>query len=116
MLKTTNIHYEMDERHQGLSQGSIGLIHLLYQRIGLNKEIDKRLKLLKKHAPYHESDHIADIAYNSLVSGHCLQDIEQLRNNDAWLDGLGASVIPDPTTSGDFLRRKGLNLTIQASP
>lgn len=105
MLKTTNIHYEMDGRHQGLAPGGIGLIHLLYQRIGLNKEIDNRIELLKKHAPYHESDHVANIAYNILAGGHCLQDIEQLRNNEAWLNGLGASVIPDPTTSGDFLRR-----------
>ncbi len=34
-----------------------------------------------------------------------LQDIELLRNDDGWLDAIGAETIPDPTTAGDFLRR-----------
>jgi hypothetical protein len=37
--------------------------------------------------------------------GSCLQDIELLRNDEAWLDAQGARIIPDPTTAGDFLRR-----------
>ena len=28
-----------------------------------------------------------------------------MRNDSAWLDALGAQVVPDPTTAGDFLRR-----------
>jgi hypothetical protein len=28
-----------------------------------------------------------------------------LRNDEAWLNALGAQIIPDPTTAGDFLRR-----------
>ena len=34
-----------------------------------------------------------------------LEDIELRRNDEAFLDGLGAQRIPDPTTSGDFTRR-----------
>jgi hypothetical protein len=34
-----------------------------------------------------------------------LQDLERLRNDEAYLDALGASRIPDPTTAGDFCRR-----------
>ena len=33
------------------------------------------------------------------------EDIELRRNDEAFLDGLGAQRIPDPTTSGDFTRR-----------
>ena len=36
-----------------------------------------------------------------------LEDIELRRNDEAFLDGLGAQRIPDPTTSGDFTRRFG---------
>ena len=64
-----------------------------------------RLELLKRYLPYHESDHILNIAYNYLAGGSCLQDIELLRNDEAWLNALGAQIIPDPTTAGDFLRR-----------
>jgi len=34
-----------------------------------------------------------------------LEDIELRRNDEAFLDSLGAQRIPDPTTSGDFTRR-----------
>ncbi|MDZ7663779.1 MAG: IS1380 family transposase [Desulfotignum sp.] len=105
MFKASNIHYEFDGRHQGISYGGIGLIHLLARKTGLLKEIDNNLELLKRHLPYHESDHVANMAYNILAGGTCLEDIELLRKNPAWLDALGAQIIPDPTTAGDFLRR-----------
>ena len=105
MFKASNIHYEIDGRVQGISNGGIGAVHLLAKKIGLLKEIDASLSLLKRHLPYHESDHVANMAYNLLAGGTCIQDIELLRNDSAWLDALGADVIPDPTTAGDFLRR-----------
>lgn len=105
MFKASNIQYEIDGRLQGISHGGIGLIHMLAKKTGLLKEIDKELELLKRHLPYHESDHVANMAYNILAGGTCLQDIELLRNDDAWLTALDAKMIPDPTTAGDFLRR-----------
>ena len=63
--------------------------------------------MLKKHLPYHESDHVLNLAYNALLEGVRLEDIELRRNDEAFLDGLGAQRIPDPTTSGDFTRRFG---------
>ena len=35
MLEASNIHYEVDGRNQGISQGGIGAIHLLAQKTGL---------------------------------------------------------------------------------
>ena len=46
-----------------------------------------------------------NLAYNALLGGQRLEDIELRRNDEAFLDGLGAQRIPDPTTSGDFTRR-----------
>ncbi|AOY57784.1 conserved uncharacterized protein [Desulfococcus multivorans] len=40
-----------------------------------------------------------------LDEASCLEDIELLRNDEAWLNALGAELISDPTTAGDFLRR-----------
>jgi hypothetical protein len=48
---------------------------------------------------------VLNIAFNYLTGGHRLQDIELLRNNEGYLNALGAETIPDPTTAGDFLRR-----------
>ena len=105
MFKARNIHYELSDRSRGLSAGGIGAMHLLAGRLGLIETIDDNLHLLKLHLPYHESDHVLNIAYNILSGGACLEHIELLRNDEVYLDGLGAQRIPDPTTEGDFCRR-----------
>ncbi|MEE9269111.1 MAG: IS1380 family transposase [Candidatus Krumholzibacteria bacterium] len=105
MLKAGNIHYDLSGRARGLGSGGIGMIHLLARRTGLIEAIDERLKVLKVHLPYHESDHVLNIAYNVLCDGTCLEDLELRRNDEVYLDALGAQRIPDPTTAGDFCRR-----------
>ena len=102
MFQASNIHYEMDGRYQGIAHGGLGAIHLLAQKIGLIDEINEKVNVLKRYLPYHESDHILNIAYNQIVGGTRLEDIDLLRNDEAWLDALQAEIIPDPTTAGDF--------------
>jgi hypothetical protein len=48
---------------------------------------------------------VLNLAYNALCDGTCLEDIELRRNDEVFLDALGARRIPDPTTAGDFCRR-----------
>jgi len=105
MFSAGNIHYEIADRTHGLAYGGIGGMQLLARQTGLVKAIDDKLKLLKRHLPYYESDHVLNIAYNILCNGDCLEDIERLRNDEVYLDALGARRIPDPTTAGDFCRR-----------
>jgi Transposase DDE domain group 1 len=105
MFTAANLHYEISDRDRGIAHGGIGVIHALARRLGLIKAIDRHLVLFKIHLPYHESDHVLNIAYNALCEGTCLQDIEVRRNDEAFLDALGARRIPDPTTAGDFCRR-----------
>ncbi len=105
MFTASNIHYELADRVRGLASGGIGAMHLEARRTGLIEAIDRRLHLLKIHKPYHESDHVLNIAYNILCSGTCLEDIELRRNDEVYLDALGTQRIPDPTTAGDFCRR-----------
>lgn len=105
MLKGSNMHYEMAERVAAVNCGGIGAMHLMVQRLGLVEDIDSHLHLLKVHLPYHESDHVLNIAYNILAGGVRLEDIEQRRQDESFLNGLDAQRIPDPTTAGDFTRR-----------
>ena len=63
------------------------------------------LHLLKRHLPYHESDHVLNIAFNILAGGKRIEHLELRRNDEVYLDALGAERIPDPTTAGDFCRR-----------
>lgn len=104
-LTAANIHYEIADRSQAIAAGGIGLIHQLANRLELAPAIDRGLQLLKVHLPYHESDHVLNIAYNVLAGGTCLEHLELLRQNEAYLDALGARRIPDPTTAADFCRR-----------
>ena len=105
MMTASNIHYEIAEKVRGIAPGGIGAIHLLSQQIGLVRAIDENLHLLKRHLPYHESDHVLNIAYNLLAGGSRLEHLEVRRNDEVYLDALGAERIPDPTTAGDFCRR-----------
>ncbi len=105
MFSASNIHYELADRTRAISHGGIGLVQGLVNEIGLAEAINRHLKLLKIHLPYHESDHVLNIAYNAMCEGCCLEDIELRRNDEAFLDALGTQRIPDPTTAGDFCRR-----------
>ncbi len=105
MLTAANIHYEIADRSRATVHGGIGAIHLLVKQLGLDQAINDGLGLLKVHLPYHESDHVLNIAYNLLAGGTCLEHLELLRCDEAYLHALGARRIPDPTTAGDFCRR-----------
>jgi Transposase DDE domain group 1 len=105
LFRDHNVHYEMAAKTRGLHAGGLGACQLLVQRLRLAEAIDRRLHLLKRHLPYFESDHVLNLAYNFLAGGKNLQDLELLRNNETYLNVLGAQRIPDPTTAGDFLRR-----------
>jgi len=105
MFRARNIQFEIAERTRATCYGGIGLMHSLARESGLIEAIDRNVELLKKHFPYHESDHVLNIAYNALTDGRCLEDLELKRNDEAYLDALGTTRIPDPTTAGDFCRR-----------
>ena len=105
MLGSGRVHYEIGAHTDAMSYGGIAAIHRLVTKLGLPKTIDATLKLLKVHLPYHESDHVLNIAYNVLCGGTRLEDIERLRHDTAYMNALGADLIPDPTTAGDFTRR-----------
>ena len=97
--------YQLSERSRAIAHGGIGLVQELVGRLGLARAIDESVRLLKVHRPYHESDHVLNIAFNLLCDGQTLDDIELRRNDAAYLDALGVDAIPDPTTAGDFCRR-----------
>jgi hypothetical protein len=102
-----NIHYDYSAKVKAGRFGGLGACLVLVQRLQLADALDAKLHLLKRHVPYHESDHILNLTYNILAGGRTLNDLELLRNDEIYLDALGAQRIPDPTTAGDFLRRFG---------
>src|SRR5512146_2405735 len=84
--------------------GGIAAVHRMVTKLGLPEQIDEGLQLLKVHLPYHESDHVLNLAYNVLCSGTRLEDNERLRHDTAYMNALCADLIPDPTTACYFCR------------
>lgn len=105
MFTSGTIAYEVGGNVEATSYGGVAAMHRLVTKLGLVDAINDRLRLLKIHLPYHESDHVLNLAYNVLTGGTRLEDIDRLRHDVSYMNALGADLIPDPTTAGDFLRR-----------
>jgi len=105
MFTSGKIFYEVGGNIEATSYGGIAAMHRLVSKLGLVEAINNKLHLSKIHLPYHESDHVLNMVYNVLCGGTRLEDIERLRHDVAYLNALGADLIPDPTTAGDFCRR-----------
>lgn len=105
MLVTPAAQYELAERTQAISSGGIGVVQQLVRQLGIADSINRLCPIFKLRLPYSEADHVLNIAFNLLAGGECLEHLELRRNDEAYLDALGAQRIPDPTTAGDFCRR-----------
>jgi hypothetical protein len=105
VLPRTQVNYEVADRIRAIPHGGLAAVHQLVLATGLIERIDDAVEVLKVHRPYHESDHVLNVAYNVMCGGRTLEDIELRRNDEVFLDALGVESIPDPTTAGDFCRR-----------
>ena len=105
VLRGGNIVYDVSSRMEGVSSGGLGLIVQLVKRLKVAERIDERVRVLKRHLPYRESDHVLNLIYNVMSGGVCLQDVKSRREDVSYLESVGARKIPAPSTEGDFLRR-----------
>jgi hypothetical protein len=104
-VASTVARVEVGARTVATSWGGIVAAHKVALSSGLVELIDSEFQLFKQPGRYKESDHVLNLAFNALCGGRCLEDIELRRQDEAYLDALGATSIPDPTTAGDFCRR-----------
>jgi hypothetical protein len=105
MIKPPRANYELAEKQVAVATGGLGMILELVRKTSLRREINRAVSVFRVYAPYDETDHVLNIALNLLCGGTCLEHLEERRNDEAYLDALGAPRIPDPTTAGDFCRR-----------
>ncbi len=69
-MTAANIHYEIADRTRATATGGIRAMHLLVRKLELDQLIDRHLGLLKIHLPYHDSDHVLNIAYNLVAEAN----------------------------------------------
>ena len=90
MIGTPTIKYELAEKQQAISADGIGTIMQLIQQLGLRKEINEAIPLLKFYLPYDEADHVFNISLNLLIGGSCLDHVELRRTDEAFLNAVGS--------------------------
>lgn len=105
MIAPPAMQYELSDRVQATTAGGLGVIQELVRQLDLAQIINRGCPIFKFRLPYSEADHVLNIAYNLLAGGTCLEHLELRRQDEAYLNALGAERIPDPTTAGDFCRR-----------
>ena len=105
VLRTPKLHIEVSDRMHATCFGGAALVIALWRKLDGARVVDDRVNVLRRHRPYHESDHVLAQALNLVVGGTCLEDLTRLQHDPAFLRMLGGDRLPDPTTAGDFLRR-----------
>jgi hypothetical protein len=105
VLGRVNSHLELADKTVATGLGGAALAVRLARKLKLAEEIDARVSVFRRHLPYHESDHVLNLALSAFCGGTCLDDLELRRQDEAYLNLLGAERVPDPTTAGDFCRR-----------
>jgi hypothetical protein len=69
MFTASNIQYELSER-RGHRLRRHWRHTRLVRKLGFADAIDRRLRLLKLHLPYQESDHVLNFLYNAPLSAN----------------------------------------------
>ena len=105
MLGCPKTTLELNDRTNAVNCGGLATVQQMVRQVGLAESINRHCPIFKMHMPYTEADHVLNIAFNLFAGGTCLEHLELRRNDEAYLDLLGAERIPDPTTAGDFCRR-----------
>jgi hypothetical protein len=105
------LHIEISDRMHATCLGGASLVLALWRRLDAARVIDDSVRVLRRHRPYQESDHLLAQVLSLVVGGTCLEDLTRLQHDRAVLRMLGGDRLPDPTTAGDFLRRfdQGVN-------
>jgi hypothetical protein len=105
VIRNRQVRVQIQERGEVTPYGGLALAHDLAMRLGVDRDINESMEVLRRHLPYFDSDHLLTHVYNQYVGGSCIEDIAHLQHSDAVKHLTGACRIPDPSTAGDFLRR-----------
>jgi len=105
VFRNRQVRLHVQQRGEIAPYGGLSLAHDLAMRLGIDRDINDSMEVLRLHLPYFDSDHLLTHVYNQYVGGLCIEDIAHLQHSDAIKHLIGACRIPDPSTAGDFLRR-----------
>lgn len=103
-LRLPKVHAEFEDS-DSTALGGLALASRLLSKLGAHQVFAEHLRLLRVPKRYRDSDHLVAQVLSLFAGGSCLEDLARLQCSGPIRKLLGALSIPDPTTSGDFLRR-----------
>ena len=104
-LSKLQVHREGSGEQSAL--GGLSLFCQLARLLQFARCVDQRVKVLKIHQGYRESDHLLPLLNSLLAGASCIEDLGRLQEDPFYKELCGVDKVSDPTTMGDFLRRFG---------
>jgi len=87
------------------SHAGMILIKEFAEQIGVEKIIEEELAVKSRERGYSEGESVMGLAYNMIIGGECLSDLNVLRGDKGTEELLGVESIIAPTTAGEYLRK-----------
>lgn len=87
------------------AHAGIVLLRDFIERLGLPQLIDQQIQVKARERGYPESQNILALAWNLILGGDALRDLDVLRGDAGLPPLLGVEAIMAPTTAGEFLRQ-----------
>lgn len=78
--------------------------HLIKQ-LGVAAVLDQELKIKERQRGFEESEYLLAIAWNLILGGECVDDLDVLRGDPGTLELIETKRLPTPRAIGKFLRR-----------
>ena len=75
VIRNRQVRVQIQERGEITPYGGVALAHDLAMRLGIDRDIQASMQLLRLYAPYFDSDHVLTHVYNQYVGGSCIEDI-----------------------------------------
>jgi Transposase DDE domain group 1 len=87
------------------SQAGAVLMKDFISRLSVAQTLDRQIEVKVRERGYSVSESILGLAFNLMLGGDCLDDLDVLRGDPGTVAILGVKSVIAPRTAGDFLRR-----------
>lgn len=108
MIRQTVLGFKIENTHEELTaHGGLALMAEYNHSMGLKELSDRHLPVPGSNRGYDASVFVDSLVLMLQGGGRCLEDLRELERESALMKLLRMDGIPDPDTSGDWLRRMG---------
>ena len=73
VFRNRQVRLHVQQRGEITPYGGLSLAHDLAMRLGLDRDINDSMEVLRLHLPYFDSDHLLTHVYNQYVGGTCIE-------------------------------------------